>query len=56
MKSSKSTLVSVVVPAYNEVENLPELYRQLVEEFDQLDQRLELLIGCRLLLVVEQRC
>jgi hypothetical protein len=25
-------LVSVVVPAYNEIENLPELYQQLLGE------------------------
>src|SRR5262245_2570864 len=37
-------LVSVVVPAYNEVENLPELYRQLVEVFSSLEAELELLI------------
>jgi dolichol-phosphate mannosyltransferase len=34
----------VVVPAYNEIENLPELYRQLIAEFDKLDERLELLV------------
>jgi glycosyltransferase involved in cell wall biosynthesis len=37
-------LVSVVVPAYNESENLPELYQQLLGEFAKLDERLELLI------------
>jgi glycosyltransferase involved in cell wall biosynthesis len=37
-------VVSVVVPAYNESENLPELYRQLVEVFDSLQARLELLV------------
>jgi polyisoprenyl-phosphate glycosyltransferase len=37
-------LVSVVVPAYNEVENLPELYRQLLEEFAKLEAQLELLV------------
>ena len=37
-------LISVVVPAYNEIENLPELYRQLLENFSALSARLELLI------------
>lgn len=37
-------LVSVVVPAYNEIENLPELYQQLLAEFDQLNAKLELLV------------
>jgi dolichol-phosphate mannosyltransferase len=34
----------VVVPAYNEIENLPELYQQLLAEFDQLNAKLELLV------------
>ncbi|HMF49705.1 MAG TPA: glycosyltransferase family 2 protein [Candidatus Saccharimonadales bacterium] len=42
--SRSSPLVSVVVAAYNELENLPELYRQLVAEFDKLDERLELVV------------
>jgi len=37
-------LVSVVVPAYNEVENLPELYRQLLGVFSSREAELELLI------------
>jgi len=42
--SPSCPLVSVVVPAYNESENLPELYRQLIVEFDKLDEKLELLV------------
>ena len=42
--SQRIPLVSVVVPAYNEVENLPELYRQLVSVFISLEAELELLI------------
>ena len=42
--SSACPLVSVVVPAYNEIDNLPELYQQLREEFDKLDAELELLV------------
>jgi dolichol-phosphate mannosyltransferase len=34
----------VIVPAYNESANLPELYQQLLGEFDQLEARLELLV------------
>ena len=37
-------LVSVVVPAYNESENLPELYQQLLGEFAKLEAQLELLV------------
>jgi len=37
-------LISVVVPAYNEIENLPELYRQLLENVNTLQARFELLI------------
>jgi len=37
-------LVSVVVPAYNEIDNLPELYQQLLVEFAKLDAQLELLV------------
>jgi len=42
--SPSCPLVSVVVPAYNEIENLPELYQQLIVEFDKLDEKLELLV------------
>ena len=42
--SPSCPLVSVVVPAYNEIENLPELYQQLLVEFDKLDEELELLV------------
>jgi dolichol-phosphate mannosyltransferase len=42
--SPSCPLVSVVVPAYNESENLPELYQQLIVEFDKLDAKLELLV------------
>ena len=42
--SPSCPLVSVVVPAYNESENLPELYQQLLVEFDKLDEKLELLV------------
>src|SRR5262245_65698520 len=42
--SPSCPLISVVVPAYNEIENLPELYRQLLVEFDKLDEELELLV------------
>jgi dolichol-phosphate mannosyltransferase len=34
----------VVVPAYNEVENLPELYQQLLREFAKLNAQLELVV------------
>ena len=44
MMSPCCPLVSVVVPAYNEVENLPELYQQLLEEFAMLEAQLELLV------------
>jgi dolichol-phosphate mannosyltransferase len=37
-------LISIVVPAYNEIENLPELYRQLTAVFEEFSARLELLI------------
>jgi dolichol-phosphate mannosyltransferase len=37
-------LISIVVAAYNESENLPELYRQLVAVFAGLDARLQLLV------------
>ena len=37
-------LISVVVPAYNESENLPELYRRLTTLFDQLEAKLELVV------------
>jgi polyisoprenyl-phosphate glycosyltransferase len=44
VKNQSARLVSVVVPAYNEIENLPELYRQLIVEFDRLDESFELLV------------
>lgn len=44
MTSRSVSLVSVVVPAYNEIENLPELYRQLTVVFAELDAELELLV------------
>ena len=37
-------LISVVIAAYNETENLSELYRQLVSVFSSLDANLELLV------------
>ncbi|ALA59770.1 glycosyltransferase family 2 protein [Nitrospira moscoviensis] len=37
-------LISVVVPAYNEQDNLPELYRRVTDVFEKLDVDLELLI------------
>jgi len=37
-------LVSVVVPAYNEIENLPELYLQLSQVFDSMDADMEFLV------------
>lgn len=37
-------LISVVVAAYNEDKNLPELYRQLISVFSSLDANLELLV------------
>src|SRR5215468_11603349 len=37
-------LVSVVVPAYHALDNLPELYQQLLVEFAKLDAQLELLV------------
>src|SRR5262245_24586504 len=37
-------LISIVVPAYNELDNLPELYRQLVAIFEELPACLELLV------------
>jgi dolichol-phosphate mannosyltransferase len=44
MKKRVFPLVSIVVPAYNEIENLPELYKQVVEVFKKLEAELELLI------------
>lgn len=44
MTTSPSPLISVVVPAYNELDNLPELYRQLVAVFEELPARLEIMI------------
>jgi len=42
----KSTwpLISIAVPAYNELDNLPELYRQLAAVFKKLPACLELLV------------
>lgn len=37
-------LISVVVPAYNEMTNLPELYLRLVEVFENIDAHIELLV------------
>lgn len=37
-------LISVVVPAFNEAPNLPELHRRLCENLDPLDESWELLI------------
>ena len=36
--------VSIIVPAYNEIENLPALYDEVSRVFDGLDSELELLI------------
>jgi dolichol-phosphate mannosyltransferase len=36
--------VSIVVPAYSEIESLPELYRQLQEVFANLEAELELVV------------
>ncbi|MGE0680114.1 MAG: glycosyltransferase family 2 protein [Candidatus Binatia bacterium] len=36
--------VSVVVPAYNEIENLPEFYRRLTAVFKELEAELELIV------------
>jgi glycosyltransferase involved in cell wall biosynthesis len=36
--------ISILVPAYNEMENLPELYRELTEVFSELLAEMELLI------------
>lgn len=36
--------ISIVVPAYNEIENLPELYKQLSEVFSNLSVQMELLV------------
>jgi polyisoprenyl-phosphate glycosyltransferase len=44
MTTSALPLISVVVPAYNELDNLPELYRQLAAVFEDLPARLELVI------------
>src|SRR6185295_7464787 len=41
---NSQTKISVVVPAYNEVDNLPELYRQLNEVFSTLDSEMELVV------------
>jgi hypothetical protein len=38
--SPSRPLLSVVVPAYNEIEALPELYRQLIMEFKNLTRSL----------------
>ncbi len=44
MNNHHIPLVSVVVPAYNELENLPELYRQLCAVFKCMDAEMELLV------------
>src|SRR5438132_5444745 len=44
MDGPSHRIVSVVVPAYNEIDNLPELYRQLNAVFSSLELTLELLI------------
>jgi polyisoprenyl-phosphate glycosyltransferase len=44
MADAPSSLVSIVVPAFNEIENLPELYRQLCETFGKLDVEFELVV------------
>lgn len=44
MKSGQVPLISVVVAAYNESENLPELYRQLISVFNDLDVNLEIVV------------
>ena len=44
MKSGHVPVVSVVVAAYNESENLPELYRQLISVFSNLDVKLEIVV------------
>jgi polyisoprenyl-phosphate glycosyltransferase len=36
--------ISVLVPAYNEVDNLPELYKQLIEVFSNMSLDMELFI------------
>ena len=40
----KSLLVSVLVPAYNESENLPELYKELSDVFQSMPLEMELLV------------
>src|SRR5438552_2894683 len=42
----KQTLakISILVPAYNEEENLPELYKQLTDVFSNVPAEMELLI------------
>ena len=37
-----TSVISVVVPAYNELDNLPELHRRLVAQFDSLEATFEL--------------
>jgi polyisoprenyl-phosphate glycosyltransferase len=44
MRAKSPGKVTVVVPAYNEIENMPELYRQLTDVFSTLDSNLELLV------------
>lgn len=39
-----SPCVSVVVPAYNEIANLPEFYRRLTAVFNELEVELELIV------------
>ena len=44
MISQPCPIISIVVPAYNEVDNLPELYRQLSVVFEELSVDWELLV------------
>lgn len=44
MTSPKEIFVSIVVPAYNEIDNLPELYSRVMGVFQPLGVRWELLV------------
>jgi polyisoprenyl-phosphate glycosyltransferase len=44
MKSGHVPFISVVVAAYNESENLPELYRQLTSVFNDIEVSLEIVV------------
>jgi len=44
MTSQPCSIISIIVPAYNEVDNLPELYRQLSVVFEGLSVDWELLV------------